>query len=106
MVNTFSLRTLLVGIARAISWNHCDTTTTSNPPVSLVGGEYGKVRERDRERTIAEILRRKGVKGMAEMGGILWKGEKEGFEWVGVRRRVRSGRCEGGVKVRGDGCGY
>lgn len=81
-MNTFSLRTLLVGIARAISWNHCDTTTTSNPPVSLVGGEYGKVRERDRERTIAEILRRKGVKGMAEMGGILWKREKEGFKWV------------------------
>ena len=106
MVNTFSLRTLLVGIARAISWNHCDTTTTSNPPVSLVDGEYGKVRERDRERTIAEILRRKGVKGMAEMGGILWKGEKEGFKWVGVRRRVRRGSCEGGLSVCESEGGY
>lgn len=79
MMNTFSLQTLLVGIARAISWNHCDTTTTSNPPVSLIDDEYGKARERDRERTIAEILRRKGVKGMAEMGGILCNGENGGL---------------------------
>ena len=106
MMNTFSLQTLLVGIARAISWNHCDTTTTSNPPVSLIDGEYGKARERDRERTIAEILRRKGVKGMAEMGGILCNGENGGFEWVGVWKRVSRGSCEGGLSVGGDGCGY
>ena len=34
------------------------------------------------------------------------RGENEEFKWVGVRRKVRRGRCEGGWRVGGDGCEY